>query len=231
MTNIYEKLWKKLLKEVIVQGSYSTKDDADLVEKIGNHVFIPNPYLSSYAGLVDRNTFADAVKMGWFDIPDYPLKGEALYDYVVSLDDDSKIYLDDENSFIYTYPCRLLNYENKVNQFDIMMSRLMNNKGSNRAIATTLIPSWDGDREDIPCLQSLQVLIRDDELTLSCYFRSNDLYGAWPSNMMFLTYIGLTFVDMLADSYPNLIFKGIDYHSSSLHVYKTDLEAAKRVIQ
>lgn len=234
---IFEKLWKELLHDVLSNGSTSEKDDAEIIEKIGNHVFIYNPYYHMpYRDMMTEEKFAEAVQHGVFDIREYPLKSEALYDYVTSIKDEDKIYLLDDQSFIYTYPCRLRNYfqhdfeYDAVNQLDIILNRLVTNKGSNRAIATTLIPQWDGDREDIPCLQSFQCLIRDDELILSVFFRSNDLYGAWVSNMMFLTYVGLYLTRILRQEYPQLIFKGIDYHSSSLHIYKTDVPQARQVI-
>ena len=231
MKNTYEEIWKQLLEDIIKNGSIAEKDDAELLEKIGNHVFIPNPYYNSgFTELVSEKQFSEAIMIGAFDIEGYPLKGEALHDYVVSITDEDKIYLDDDKSFIYTYPCRLVNYHNSINQLKVMLYRLIEHHGSNRAISTTLIPEWDSTREDIPCLQSLQCLIRNDEVILSCFFRSNDLYGAWVSNMMFLTYIGLLLTTNLKEYYPNLVFKGIDYHSSSLHIYKTDFEQAKKVV-
>ena len=61
---------------------------------------------------------------------------------------------------------------------------------------------------------------------MHCMFRSNDLYGAWPSNMLFLTGLGLSMAENLKD----VTFNGIHYHSSSLHIYKTDLDAVKEVL-
>lgn len=227
--NVYEIYWKELLHEVIMYGKNAQKDDSEIKEIIGNHIFIEfDSFTKQY--LTSRN-FLELVKKGSFDIEKYPLKSNELYVYINSIDDESKIYLDEDNSFIYTYPERLKNY-NGFNQLsNVILERLKYNEGSNRAISTTLIPQIDSEREDIPCLQSLQALIRENELILSVFFRSNDLYGAWVSNMMFLTNIGLKLVDELKKTYPNLLFKGIDYHSSSLHIYKTDLENARRIIE
>ena len=236
--NTYEKLWKVLLNSVINDGSVAVKDDAKIYEKLGNHIFVVNPYWQSgYAGIVNKDTFAQAIKNGSFDIEDYPLKGEALHDYVTSLMDSDKIVLESDDSFIYTYPERLINYfphdfeYPSVNQLEVLHNRLLEHKGSNRAVAVTLIPQWDMEREDIPCLQVVQAIIRGDELVLSVFFRSNDLYGAWISNMMFLTYLGLWLVDNLQQAYPLLMFKGIDYHSSSLHIYETDINNARKVVK
>ena len=172
---------------------------------------------------INHKQFAEAVKRGAFDIKDYPIKNEALYDYVTSLDQLDKIVLD-ENSFIYTYSERLQNYQGRNQLIDIV-ERLKQDMGSNRAVAVTFNPFIDNERADIPCLQLIQALVRNDKLILSVYFRSNDLYGAFPSNMMFLTYLGMKIADELG-----VQFDYIDYHCSSLHIYETDYQQALKVI-
>ena len=220
--NFFEKVWKELLNEVIYNGKYTYKDDSKIKEVIGVHKQIKNPYSNSIIN-ISADKFASYVKKGIFDIAEYPIKGEALFDYVTSLDDEHQIYLDD-NGFIYTYSERLQNY-NDINQLDVIINRLNKNINSNRAIAVTYNPMVDMNRQDIPCLQVIQALVRNDKLILSVYFRSNDLYGAFPSNMMFLTYLGMKIANELG-----VQFDYIDYHCSSLHVYETDYEQALKVI-
>ena len=220
--NFFEKVWKELLNEVIYNGKYTYKDDSKIKEVIGVHKQIKNPYSNSIIN-ISADKFASYVKKGIFDIAEYPIKGEALFDYVTSLDDEHQIYLDDDG-FIYTYSERLQNY-NDINQLDVIINRLNKNINSNRAIAVTYNPMVDMNRQDIPCLQLIQALVRDDKLILSVYFRSNDLYGAFPSNMMFLTYLGMKIADEIG-----VEFDYIDYHCSSLHVYETDYKQASKVI-
>ncbi|MBS7258336.1 MAG: thymidylate synthase [Methanobrevibacter sp.] len=210
------------MNEVIYNGKYTYKDDSKIKEVIGVHKQIKNPYSNSIIN-ISADKFASYVKEGIFDIAEYPIKGEALFDYVTSLDDEHQIYLDDDG-FIYTYSERLQNY-NDINQLDVIINRLNKNINSNRAIAVTYNPMVDMNRQDIPCLQLIQALVRDDKLILSVYFRSNDLYGAFPSNMMFLTYLGMKIADELG-----VQFDYIDYHCSSLHIYETDYEQALKVI-
>lgn len=220
--NFFEKVWKELLNEVIYNGKYTYKDDSKIKEVIGVHKQIKNPYSNSIIN-ISADKFAYYVKEGIFDIAEYPIKGEALFDYVTSLDDEHQIYLDDDG-FIYTYSERLQNY-NDINQLDVIINRLNKNINSNRAIAVTYNPMVDMNRQDIPCLQLVQALVRNDKLILGVYFRSNDLYGAFPSNMMFLTYVGMKIADELG-----VQFDYIDYHCSSLHVYETDYEQASKVV-
>ena len=192
--NIFESKWRKLLEELLLSHKKHVKDETQIREMIGVHERIDNPYKDSMLN-INHTQFAEAVKRGAFDIKEYPIKGEALFDYVTSLDDEHQIYLDDDG-FIYTYSERLQNY-NDINQLDVIINRLNKNINSNRAIAVTYNPMVDMNRQDIPCLQLIQALVRDDKLILSVYFRSNDLYGAFPSNMMFLTYLGMKIADEL----------------------------------
>ena len=220
--NFFEKVWKELLNEVIYNRKYTYKDDSKIKEVIGVHKQLKNPYSNSIIN-ISADKFASYVKKGIFDIAEYPIKGEALFDYVTSLDDEHQIYLDDDG-FIYTYSERLQNY-NDINQLDVIINRLNKNINSNRAIAVTYNPMVDMNRQDIPCLQLIQALVRNDKLILSVYFRSNDLYGAFPSNMMFLTYLGMKIANEL-----RVQFDYIDYHCSSLHVYETDYQQALEVV-
>ena len=220
--NIFESKWRKLLEEVLLCHKEHVKDETQIREIIGVHEMIDNPYKDSMLN-INHKQFAEAVKRGAFDIKDYPIKGEALFDYVTSLDDEHQIYLDDDG-FIYTYSERLQNYQGR-NQLKDIINRLKQDIGTNRAVAVTFNPFIDNKRDDIPCLQLIQALVRNDKLILSVYFRSNDLYGAFPSNMMFLTYLGMKIANEL-----DVKFDYIDYHCSSLHIYETDYQQALKVI-
>ena len=221
--NIFESKWRELLEELIINHKGHVKDETQIREIIGVHERIDNPYTDSMLN-INHKQFAEAVKRGAFNIKDYPIKGEALFDYVTSLDDEHQIYLDDDDGFIYTYSERLQNYQGRNQLIDIV-NRLKQDKGSNRAVAVTFNPFLDNERDDIPCLQLIQALVRNDKLILSVYFRSNDLYGAFPSNMMFLTYLGMKIANEL-----DVKFDYIDYHCSSLHIYETDYKQASKVI-
>ena len=240
--NSIEIEWKKFLKSIMTEGKEHTKDDGDkLKESLINHCFIENVITSKYGEnqqYITTETFLNMIKEGEFNINDYPVKDIALYDYVTSIDDTETILninLDGSKKFTYTYPERIFHMTEDqsnitVNQFDVICSRLKISKGSNRAVANIYSAPLDFLMKDIPCLQILQATIRDDELILHCFFRSNDCYGAFPSNMLFLNYLGLKIVDNLKEYYPSLKFKGINYNSSSLHVYEGDWEQAEKII-
>ena len=232
-----EDAWKKFLKKIIENGEEHEKDDGDvLVESLINHCFIDSP-LKQFGGQnINSKMFISMIRKGVFNINGYPIKDLALSEYVESLDDENMICGGD---FVYTYPERLCGYhtidrfgeEIDANQLEIMEYRLLEHAGSNRAVATLYNCGLDATEQHIPCLQVVQATIRNNKLILHIFFRSNDCYGAFVSNMLFISYIGIKLVENLKETYPLLEFEGISYNSSSLHIYQGDLEAAKKVIE
>lgn len=244
--------WLDLLWKCYHHGKDVKKDDSEIRELMGNYVFLDSPQHTGFNNFeIGPELFLKMLKKGAYDIEGYPIKGEALYDYVNSLNSDDHIFcsdpeermalgLDPENlPFVYTYPERLIHtmyftdcdddYNifdiDYINQIDTIVNRLSDNNGSNRAVATLYNPGVDRFRDDIPCLNWLQATIRDNKLTLHVMFRSNDLFQAWPSNMYLITYLGLVISERVGCE-----FCGIYYHSSSLHIYKTNIDEVEDVI-
>lgn len=249
--NSIERQWRIFLKNIIENGEIHEKDDGDIIhESMINHCFIDNVLNQFGEQYVSTEMFLKLLKEGKFNINGYPIKDSALAGYVTSLDDENYIknkYPDTEvKQFTYTYPQRIFNMTDRdstfmVNQFNLMASRLIAigetekglgyKDGSNRAVANVYSAVHDCDMNDIPCLNWMQFTIRDNKLVLHVMFRSNDCYGAFPSNMLLLTYLGLKMRDLLIKYYPLLKFEGINYNSTSLHIYESDIEQAKKVLE
>ncbi len=219
----------KFVDKILKQGKETYKDsNHHLVESLGNYYLIDDPLDLKFKAKYQHMTcdmMLNDIKAGKFDIEECPIKGDALYEYVKSFEDSS------DQGFVYTYPNRILAHFD-INQFDVMKKRILHATGSNRAVAVTYDPKLDADREDIPCLQFLQCIVRDNELTIHCIFRSNDIFGAFYSNMFFIAYIGIKMKEELNKELlgEKLNFGGIHYHSTSGHIYNTDLKAARKLI-
>lgn len=230
IVSFLDKIWVDYLKDIYKSGSIHEKDDSEVREYLGVHKKIPNPLytITSMTSILrDSDLFLKCVKEGKFNIEGYPIKDEALYEYVTVWDKEDMIMC---GNFVYTYPERLLNNNYaiyKENQYLTILNRLRNNLGSNRAVAVLYNPLLDSDSDDIPCLNWLQCTVRDNKLVLHCVFRSNDIYGAWPSNMLLLSYLGLKLANDLGN---NIVFDSIDYHCTSAHYYRTDEDAVKKII-
>ena len=189
-----EALWKRILKDIEKHGYKHQKDDAEIKEILNISAFVDNPLME-----IAPNHAA--------------LTKEQYIDFLEKGVFDLKGYLSDKDSNIQFF-----------NQIEIICNRLKENKGSNRAVATLYSAGLDKDEEHIPCLNWLQALIRDDRLILSVMFRSNDIYNAFPSNMHFITYVGLSITEKLQKYYPTLRFDGFYYQCSSAHYYTDECD-------
>ena len=135
----------------------------------------------------------------------------------------------DNEKFAYVY------YDRFVDYFGLDQLMLLNNQlfdaregniTSNRSQTITWIPEADSKISSSPCLQRIQIrYIPENKVDVHLTWRSRDLYAAWQSNVICL-------IDMLNREVvkPNNceIVRIIDF-SDSLHIYKTDLDEAKKV--
>lgn len=226
-----EHQWYRFLAEIMKKGEVHTKDNGDKIYEImGNHALISNP--CGFNNIITSDKFLDLMRTGAYDIDGYPMSADALYSYVSSLQFGS-------SDFVYSYPERLclmktVTREDEIvtcNQLKVMYERLKMNKGSNRSVATLYNCGLDYEEEDIPCLNWIQATIRHNKLMLHVMFRSNDCYGAFPANMLFITDIGLVLLEELKKDYPSLVFEGINYNSTSLHVYESDEPQVRKLLK
>jgi len=142
---------------------------------------------------------------------------------------DAYIKKPEKERFTYLYFDRLARY-GRIDQLEHLCSGLAaqidTNITSNRDPAVTWNIGSDIDSDASPCLQRIQVrYLGGHDVEVHLDWRSRDLYTAWQSNIIAL-------VDMLNREVirPDgcKIVKLVD-HSSSLHIYKSDVAAAKDV--
>ena len=218
------------IDKILKTGKETYKDsNHHLVENLGNFYIIDDPLNLKFEAKYQHytpETMLNDIKSGRFDIEGCPIKRDALYEYVKSAENPN------DQGFVYTYPNRIFAHFD-INQFNTMKKRILTSIGSNRAVAVTIDPKLDSAREDIPCLQFLQCLVRDKKLTIHCMFRSNDIFGAFYSNMFFIAYLGIKMKEEINNEIlgEKLNFGGIHYHSTSGHIYHTDIKAAKKLIK
>lgn len=226
-----ERMWKSILRDIMIKGHTHHKDDAEIKEILNISGWIDSPMSEFTQIKLGKERYLEFLKDGVFDIEGYNLKGTALAQYVSDFDNIEQIKLDSDDSFVYTYPERLQGYLTidkfgtwgYKNQIEIMVKRLKENLGTNRAVCVLYQTGLDDKEEHIPCLNWLQALVRDNSLYLSVMFRSNDIYNAFPSNMFFISYVGLTIEEKLQEQYPALVFDGIYYQCSSAHYYTNEV--------
>lgn len=222
--------YKDYVRKVLNEGHYTFKDGKQIIESLGNMIRVDNPlgydHKAKYQ-LIKSGEVLQDIENGVYDMKNNPIKGNSVAIYM------QDFVLNNKSGFVYTYPDRIKTHFG-IDQFQVMVDRLMEDLGSNRSVAITLDPKTDSSQNDIPCLQIIQAIVRDRKLVLHVYFRSNDVFGAYYSNMYFLTYIGLLLVEELNRKDPvnaNIVFDGLMYYCSSGHVYESDLKQAERLVK
>jgi len=124
----------------------------------------------------------------------------------------------------YTYGLRLMDHDH-IDQIDIITKKLKEEPYSRRAIGVTWNVSFDSNKESSPCLILVQAIIENKRLFLTAYFRSNDMFEAWPKNAFALRKLQKRIADDLKCNMGSLTTI-----SCSAHIYERNFEDAKKII-
>lgn len=125
----------------------------------------------------------------------------------------------------YTYGSRLRNHDGK-NQIELIIDELKSQNYSRRAIAFTWNVKKDCKNEKSPCLDLVQALIQGDFLYVTAYFRSNDMFRAWPLNAYGILKIQKEIATAL-----NLKIGKLTIISCSAHIYERDFIEAEKTLK
>lgn len=112
----------------------------------------------------------------------------------------------------YTYGSRICKYTDKL------IEMLRATPYTNQAVLEIASPG-DIFLNDPPCLRYLSFKVIDNKLNMSIFFRSNDLYAGFPTNIC-----GLELLKQLIASEANLENGKIYYASDGLHIYNNQLD-------
>lgn len=127
----------------------------------------------------------------------------------------------------YAYGVRLFHHGNAINQInDFIIPILKRDPTSRRAVAMLFDPAQDSDptRSDVPGLVSLDFKIREGELQVTAFIRSNDLFIGWPANIYQLQVL-LEYIAARLDIEPG----AITTVSTSAHLFEEHLDHIKRL--
>lgn len=128
----------------------------------------------------------------------------------------------------YTYGERLFNYHN-LDQVEIIIKKLKNFKTDRGALAILWQPEIDNfpkrDPWRTPCLVLVQCQVYDEKLFLTGYFRSNDMFGAWPQNAFALRKLQKNISDKVGVGTGELVTI-----SNMAHIYEHDYQKAQKIV-
>jgi thymidylate synthase len=129
----------------------------------------------------------------------------------------------------YTYGERLLNYEG-LNQVEKMVEKLRRFSYDKGALAVLWQPKVDNfpvrQPWRTPCLTLIQGQCLGEKLYLTVYFRSNDMFGAWPLDALALRLLQKKIADEVGVGLGSLITI-----SNMAHLYGHDFAAAAKIVE
>jgi thymidylate synthase len=132
----------------------------------------------------------------------------------------------------YTYGSRLRSFAGAIDQVAAMVSELRASGASRRAVAALWSPAEDAGGPNPPCLNLVQARLRAGpgdaapRLVLTAYFRSHDIFRAWPSNAYSLRALQ----GLIAEGLGGAPLGDLAILSHSAHIYAHDWERAGELL-
>lgn len=214
-SNNFDSAWEQAIKNVILNPVQITFGDAENKKKA----------LDSVQTIVLEYNAIKQIKERKIH-PKFPFK--AVDKYCGEFTDE---FLEEyrekptQEQFSYLYYDRLFCQIMSVRKN--LKEQISNNVRSNRNQAITWKVCTDPISNASPCMQRIWIRYEgDEEVSVHINWRSRDLFGAWQVNLVAVT--DMIYREILK---PNNceIARLIDLNDS-LHIYETDIDAAKRVI-
>ena len=134
----------------------------------------------------------------------------------------AKMWLDltddgETNNSAYGY---IIQKKYGFDQLQQIIELLKKDKNSRRAVLNISDPSINRiTTKDMQCTIALQFLIRNNELQMTVYMRSNDIYFGLPYDYIYFVSIGQYIANKL-----NINFGLYTHHATSMHMYLRDEE-------
>lgn len=125
----------------------------------------------------------------------------------------------------YSYGQRFSNQKN-IDQIQLLIETLQKTQYSRRAIAVTWDIEKDIKSEKPPCLILADFLVQNNQLFLTAFFRSNDMFHAWPRNAF-----GLRKLQFFVAQKVGIAPASLTIVSSSAHIYQNNWKLATDILQ
>jgi len=198
-----------------------TEDKEWTTEAIDVKIRVANPFdeprISKYCFMGKRGfeEYANNIVYGYSKhigfIYDYHTR---LFDWGGGSQDDGMV------TYTGKTPQDTFYIKGKTDQVEYIIDKLKSDITSRRALATTWIPPLDEKRKDVPCLQLVQFLVRNNKLEMFVVFRSEDMLSGFGQNAYGLTmlqkYIAKE-LDISIGSYHHYVISGHIYHIRDSH--------------
>lgn len=124
----------------------------------------------------------------------------------------------------YSYGQRFRAHKN-IDQIQTLIASLQKRLYSRRALAVTWDIEKDTKSKNPPCLILADFLVQNNQLYLTAFFRSNDMFHAWPLNVF-----GLRKLQFFVAEKLKIISGILTVISSSAHIYQNNWKQAQEIL-
>lgn len=125
----------------------------------------------------------------------------------------------------YSYGQRFRSQKN-IDQIQMLIETLRKTPYSRRAIAVTWDIETDTQNEKPPCLILADFLVQRNQLFLTAFFRSNDMFHAWPRNAFGLRKLQFSVAEKIG-----IVPGSLTIISSSAHLYQNNWNLAAEILK
>ena len=213
IADAHETLIQHIMKhgtEILTESNEKTKEITDVRIKVTSPMISPRISPKCFMKIKGFTEYAKNLIYGYRDTVIFE------YDYHERLRKwgDHKISLYDTDV--------------SIDQIKYIINKLQSQITSRRALAVTWIPCYDDEKDDVPCLQFVQCLIRNKKLDMYVVFRSEDILSAFGQNIYGLTEMQKYIADALelpVGDYHHYIISAHIYHTRDAHELSRFMDA------
>jgi thymidylate synthase len=207
----YLDAWKKALKYIIDFGTDFTDKDGRVCREVINMTVTIEDADADYEAPIDIMQ-----QFEWI----YPTKEEL-----------SSIILNREElaTYQFSYGPRIFNYQKNKDQInDFIIPLLKKDPATRRAVVSLYNPTTDSNvlSKEIPSIMFMHFKLKNNQLNLTCFIRSNDFFIGWPGNIYQIFMLHRYVADKLLVKMGSLTTM-----SCSAHAFSEHFEMINKVLQ
>lgn len=209
------------VKDPITVGSNWGKGDRPSLELLGYSFQVDNPYSCLF--LSNTRLLRLPYLYGLFI---WSLAGSNKVDWLSYYHPSASKFSDDGIHLFGAFGKRIFNYQENINQIDIIGKRIIKDAGARRTFASICTPEDNIlNSREYPCCIGVQYFLRDNSIDAITYMRSQSALGVLPYDAFLFMLLQCFLADKLkvnVGCYKHFI--------GTFHVYEAEIEDAKKVI-
>jgi thymidylate synthase len=216
----FNAVYQELISHLVVHGTVSTTRKGDEITELHDQRFTVTKPWQCLAFCRDMSEEYLKKEFAFY------ISGSNKLEDAMACSKFWKNCTDDGKTINSNYGRLLFHDRNKrgVTQFEHAIACLVNNIQSKKAVMTIYDKENAYISNDNPCTMFLRARITNNQLYLTTYMRSSDIYFGLPYDVPFFIFVQYALLNRLKEYYPDLSIGTYSHISSSLHMYKRNQE-------